>query len=122
MNDIVVCIVGMPDIKLREKIAETLRIHQIQATNNISQATVIVHIPNKAPQMTIEEIALQLIEQTQAQVFKLQEHLDIPDIPVILSKKHTNKNANIISKHSLKKFYKNKHQQKQILLHRTKCK
>ena len=107
MGDIIVYIPKDIDAKLFEKIAEMLRIHKIKTTNDISQASVIVHIPNTKLKMTTEEIALTIIEQTNAEIFELKERLSVPDIPVIMPR-HAIKNKKIISNCNLKRFYKTK--------------
>ena len=124
MDNIVCCLVGILDAKTREKIAEMLRIHQIEITDDIKLATRIIHIPDNAPQMTIEEIALDIIKKNQAQVFKLQKHFDMSNITVILPSQNMHKNNSKVfnQKHILKQYNKNKQIQKQTFFNRTKCK
>ena len=93
MDDIVII---SPDIEpeLREKIAEILRIRQIQTTDDMNQATVVILSPNQIPgpgiplAITTEEI----IKQYEHKIFELKQKnfngiFDVP-LPTPKNKKH----------------------------------
>jgi len=120
MSDIIVCLVGIPDAALHEKIAEMLRMHQIQTTNDIKKATAIVHIPNEAPEMTIEEMAQKLIEQTQPKIYELIDRIKIPEI---ITMPETRTNTRKKSYIQINKKYKQiKQTYKQKIFNRTRHK
>ena len=118
MNNIVVYL--SPDIKsaAREKIAEILRIRQIDITDDMNTATVVITSPNQisGPFMSLEELTTTMVEKNQQDVFILMEHNKIPDITQILNKP---KNYKIIPNKTFKQF--NQIKQKQIF-NRTNCK
>ena len=105
----------------QQKIAETLRIRQIETTNVKEIATLVICAPKDVPGfgMTLEKFAETIIEQYYQEIMKLKAQLQIldiqiPDIPKPTQTKH----PHFVAQRTIKQYS----QTKQKLFHRTQCK
>lgn len=134
MSNIVVYISPKFTDSDKEKIAESMRIHKIQTTNDLHCATVILE-PNlqktnphsvtmameSAPHnLTLAEIAEKIISETQKQIFRLKENLSdslptVIDTPIILPKKSYHKKTHTYNTSKKQFNYINKIRNKTIL-------
>lgn len=145
MNDNIVFISPDFDSVNFEKIAEMLRTQQIQTTNDINLATIIIK-PHNQPKnlivamicnvvnkdLTIAKLVEQQVEKTQQELaqlieqsmtFKIPEVLDFPDIQLLNPKtKKKHKVRKFVSQRNLKQYNQTKQTYKQILFNRTRCK
>jgi hypothetical protein len=104
-----------------QKIAEMLRIRQIETTNAIEKATLVICAPKDVPGfgMTLEKFAETIIEKYYQEIMNLKAQsrildIQIPDIP----KPTQNKYTHFAMQHAIKQYNQTKHN----LFHRTQCK
>ncbi|MBO4700876.1 MAG: hypothetical protein J5620_03975 [Alphaproteobacteria bacterium] len=104
-----------------QKIAETLRIRQIETTNVKEKATLVICVQKDVPGfgMTLEKVAETIIENYYQEIMKLKAQLQIPDIIIPDVPKHTqNKHPHSAVQRTIKQY----NQTKQKLFNRTQCK
>lgn len=101
-----------------QKIAEMLRIRQIETTTLAENATLIICVPKDVPGfgMTLEKCAETIVEKYHQEIKKLDAQLHILDIPQPTQKK--NKYPHFVSQRAMKRY----NQTKQKLFNRTQCK
>lgn len=108
-----------------QKIAEMLRIRQIEITTLAENATLIICVPKDVPGfgMTLEKCAETIVEKYHQEIIKFtqeiitftaQPHIDIPDI----QNPRQNKYPHFVAQRAMKRY----NQTKQKLFNRTQCK
>lgn len=111
-----------------KKIAETLRMHQMQ--NNIPNATIIIcETPTKEQTMTVQELAEILVKETIEEVnelniqkFVIPPRVEIEPAPEIPDENQKNKHRQNLLRQSMKRFNIVNQYRKQILFNRTQHK
>lgn len=101
-----------------QKIAEILRIRQIETTNDQEKATLVILAPTDVPGfgLTLEKCAETIIEKYHQEIKKLDAQLHILDIPHPMQKK--NKYPHFVAQRAMKQY----NHTKQKLFNRTQCK
>ena len=110
-----------------EKIAEMLRMRQIETTNVKEKATLAICAPQGAPGfgMTLEKCAETIMEEYYQEIMKLKAQLRILDIQIPDIQKPTrNKYTHSAVQRTIKQYNQTKqnNQTKQKLFNRTQCK
>lgn len=104
-----------------QKIAETLRMRQIETTNIKKNATLVILAPTDVPGfgLTLEKMAESIIEKYYQEIMKLNAPLCIlnSQIPVIPKSTQT-KYPHFVVQRTIKQY----NQTKQKLFNRTQCK
>ena len=117
MNNVVVFIAPSVDTAMRQKLAESFRIHGIAMTDNMQNATLIItDAEQPVRRMGIADFAKELIDEyAQKLVILNHEFLSLDQKP-----KKTKSEFNM--RHPLKQFNQTKQIYRQRFLNRTKCK
>ena len=103
-----------------QKIAETLRMRQIETTNIKKNATLVILAPTDVPGfgMTLEKLAETIVETYYQEIIKFSAQLPVlggvPDIP----KSTQTKYPHFVVQRAIKQY----NQTKQKLFNRTQCK
>ena len=114
MNNVVVFIAPSVDAAMRQKLAESFRIHGIAMTDNMQNATLIIaDVERPVERMSIADFAEKLIEEYAQEIATVNHE--------ILLHKQKNK-PEFNPQHTLKKFNQTKQIYRQRFLNRTKCK
>ena len=94
-----------------QEIAEILRIHHIATTNNIHRATVVIQPQTMEKNMTVEEMAEQLVEKSLSEVDKLIDsiHINKPQVQGTRKKSYTQANEKYKQIYKQKIFNRTKH-------------
>ena len=119
MRDEIIAYVGPGFSKAEsQKIAEILRMRQIETTTMAENATLVICAPKDVPGfgMTLEKFAETIIEKYHQKIKKLDAQLHILDIPHTMQKK--NKYPHFVAQRAIKQY----NQTKQKLFNRTQCK
>lgn len=104
-----------------QKIAEMLRIRQIETTNVQEKATLAICALQDVPGfgMTLEKCAEPIIEEYYQEIMKLKAQLRISDIQIPdIPKPTRNKYPHFVAQRAMKQY----NQTKQKLFNRTQCK
>ncbi len=117
MNNVVVFIAPTVNDAARQKLAESLRIHQIAITNNIQKATLIIaDTEPPVERMDIAVFAEKIIDK------KLQEVLKMKHEFILLNQKPKDAKSELNMQHTLKQFNQTKKICNQRNFNRKKCK
>ena len=102
----------------REKIAATLRIHNICSTTNKKEATVII---DKGNDMTIDELSGKIIADLSLKTADLKGLFNINE-SVLLQEQQKKENKKFIKNHAVQQYNKAKQLKKRLVVNRTKHK